>query len=191
MCHMLLVVTITSISPIVFDLGVCLLWEITLALFHLTLVFIHSPVARTFFCAQFVRAHPHIVMRVHVHSWRQTTSRPFPKSAGHAHFRTSNEKFGYLTKSALNTGNQPQKFDRMFIDDQDLNEIFDFSKNTQENTGLFGVPTKLEASVSHVSHGKFPLQEESQDSVHRETNCLTEREREERGGSVISVSESM
>ena len=27
----------------------------------------------------------------------------FPKSAGHAHLRTSSEKFGYLAKSALNT----------------------------------------------------------------------------------------
>ena len=32
-------------------------------------MYIHSPVARTFSVAQFVCAHPHIFMRVHIHAW--------------------------------------------------------------------------------------------------------------------------
>ena len=31
----------------------------------------------------------------------------------------------------------------MLLDDPDLNEISDFSKNTHENTGLFGILTSL------------------------------------------------
>ena len=61
-------------------------------------------------------------------------------------------------------------------------------KNTRENTGLFGVPTMFETSVSHVSHGEFALRRESQESMPRETAA---RQREEREGSVISVAESM
>ena len=59
----------------------------------------------------------------------------------------------------------------MLIDDPDLVEISDFSKNTHENTGLFGVSTMLEASVSHVSHGDCALQIEDKESMHRETDC--------------------
>ena len=67
-----------------------------------------------------------------------------PQSAGHAHLRTSSEKFGYLAKSAFNTAYEPNEFDKitsvdsdtMLIDDPDLNEISDFSKNTHESTGL-------------------------------------------------------
>ena len=55
-----------------------------------------------------------------------------------------------------------------------------FSKITRENTGLFGVSTMWEPSVSHVSYG------ESEDSMHWETVAWEERE-----GSVISVAESM
>ena len=114
-----------------------------------------------------------------------------PESAGHAHLRTSSEKLGYLAKSALNTGYEPKKFDKstsvdndtMLIDDSDLNEISDFSKNARENSGLFGVLTMFESSVSHVSHrtfliGNFALQRGSQESMHREDDCWTERERE-------------
>ena len=43
--------------------------------------------------------------------------------------------------------------------DPNRNNISDFSKITRENTGLFGVPTTLEASVSHVSHGDFFFRE--------------------------------
>ena len=91
-------------------------------------------------------------------------------------------------------GCQPKEFDKIsspdgdttLINDPNYDDTSDFSKITRENTGLFGVSTMLEASVSHVSHG------ESKDSMHRETVARQrEREREEREGSVISVAESM
>ena len=78
----------------------------------------------------------------------------------------------------------------MLIDDPDLNEISDFSKITHDNNGLFGVPTVFETCVSHVSHGNFALQRGSQESMPRET-VARQRERGEREGSVISVTESM
>ena len=84
------------------------------------------------------------------------TSRPFltltsttflpsftcPKSAGQAHSRTSSEKHGYLAKSALNTGYEPKKFDKitstdndtMLIDDPDLNEISLTSRKSHMRT---------------------------------------------------------
>ena len=71
----------------------------------------------------------------------------------------------------------------MLIDDPDLNEISDFSKNTHDNKGLFDVLTMFESSVSHVSHDDFALQIESKESMQRETGCWRERER----GFVISV----
>ena len=45
----------------------------------------------------------------------------------------------------------------MLVDDSDLIEISDFSKNTRDNTGLFGDLTMFESSVSHVSHDDFDL----------------------------------
>ena len=60
--------------------------------------------------------------------------------------------------------------DTVLIDDPDLNEISD----------LFGVLTMFESSFSHVSHYDFALQIESKVSMHRETGCLTEREKEKR-----------
>ena len=88
-----------------------------------------------------------------------------PKSAGHVPLRTCIEKFDYLAKSDANTGYEPDEFDKitvvnndtMLMDDPDLDEISDFSKNSRENTGEFGVPTMFETSVSRVSHGDFPL----------------------------------
>ena len=69
------------------------------------------------------------------------------------------ELFDYLAKSALNTGYEPEKFDKITsVDDDtmlinDPNHNFsDFSKTTHENTTQFGVPTVFESSVSHVSH---------------------------------------
>ena len=59
----------------------------------------------------------------------------------------------------------------MLIDDPDLNEISDFSKNTHENTGLSGVLTMIESSVSHVSHDALALQIESKEGMRRETDC--------------------
>ena len=51
-------------------------------------------------------------------------------------------------KSALNTGFEPKKFDKitsvdsdtMLIDDPDLNEISDFSKNTEAKKACIGKP---------------------------------------------------
>ena len=50
-------------------------------------------------------------------------------------------------------------------------------KHTHKNTGLFGVLTMFESSVSHVSHDDFALQIECKESMHRETDCLRERGR--------------
>ena len=64
------------------------------------------------------------------------------------------ELFGYLAKSALNTGYEPNKFnkntsvdeDAMPINDPD-NNFSDFSWATNENTSQFGVHTLFESSV--------------------------------------------
>ena len=69
------------------------------------------------------------------------------------------EQFGNLAKSVLLTGYEPKEFDKVtsvdndttLIDDPDLHQISDFSKNTHENTRHFGVPTVFESSVLHVS----------------------------------------
>ena len=73
--------------------------------------------------------------------------------------------------STHSTGCETKEFDKIScadgdttpINDPNYDNTSDFSKITRENTGLFGVSTMLEASVSHVSHG------ESKDSMHRET----------------------
>ena len=80
----------------------------------------------------------------------------------------SPHKFDYITSLDSDT---------MLIDDPDLNEISEFSKNTRENTGLLGVLTMFETSVSHVSHDDFVLQIEDKEIMHRETDCQRERER--------------
>ena len=59
-----------------------------------------------------------------------------------------------------NTSYEPKKFDKitsvdndtMRIDDPDLDEISVFSKTFHENTGLFGVLTMFQSSVSYVFH---------------------------------------
>ena len=56
------------------------------------------------------------------------------------------------------------------------------SKNTHENTRLFGVSTKFEASVSHVSQGDCALQKEDKESMHRETDYQTGREKQKERG---------
>ena len=106
------------------------------------------------------------------------------------------EMFGYLAKSDANTGYEPKQFDKitfvdndtMLIDDPDLDEISDFSKNTRDNTGMFGVPSMFETSVSHVSHGDFALEIEDK-RKHASANRLLDRGRERKKGSVISVAE--
>ena len=73
----------------------------------------------------------------------------------------------------------PKEFDKItsvenhtkLIDDPDLNEISDLSKNTHENIGLLGVLTMFESSVSHVSHDDFALHVGGEESTHRETDC--------------------
>ena len=100
-----------------------------------------------------------------------------PKSAGQAHFRTSAEEFGYLADPTHSTGCEPKLPDKTTsvdgdttpIKDPDHDSISDFSKTTRESTGLFGVPTVFEASVSQVSHGGSALQRESKESMPRET----------------------
>ena len=67
----------------------------------------------------------------------------------------------------------------------------DFSKNTHENTGLFGVLTMFESSVSHVYHDDFALQIEIKESMPWETDCLTEREKGKREGFATNAAESM
>ena len=84
------------------------------------------------------------------------------ESAGQAHFRTSGGEFGYVTDSTHSTGYEPKQFDKITsadgdttpISDPNYDNISDFSKITRENTGLFGVPTVLEACISHVSYGE-------------------------------------
>ena len=108
------------------------------------------------------------------------------ESAGQAHFRTSGGEFGYLADPAHSTGYEPKEFDKItsadgdttLINDPNFDNISDFSKIIIENTGLLGVLTMFESSVSHVSHDDFALQIESKESMYRETDCLTERERE-------------
>ena len=68
----------------------------------------------------------------------------------------------------------------MLINDPNHN-FSDFSKNTHENKGLFGVLTMFESSVSHVSHYDFALQIESKESM-QSGNRFLERERKERKG---------
>ena len=122
-----------------------------------------------------------------------------PESAGQAHFRTGGEEFAYPADPTHSTGQEPKVFDKITSADGDTTPINDpnygnisvFSKITRENTGLFGVSTMLEASVSHVSHGEFPLKKKRKDSMHRETIAGQTKKKEEREGSVISVAESM
>ena len=73
------------------------------------------------------------------------------------------ELCGYLAKSALNTGHEPNKFDKntsvdedaMPINDPDHN-FSDFSKATNENTSQFGVHTHcLNPLFLHVSQRWF------------------------------------
>ena len=80
-----------------------------------------------------------------------------PKSAGQAHFRTSDEKFGYLAKSVVFTGYEPKEFDKntsVECDTTPINgpnhSISDFLK-TRESTGLFGVPTVCETCLARFS----------------------------------------
>ena len=93
----------------------------------------------------------------------------------------SAEESGYVADPTHSTGNEPNEFDKITstngdttpINDPNYDNISDFSKITRKNSGLVGVSTMLEASVSHVSHG------ESKDSMHRET-VARQREKKEK-----------
>ena len=107
-----------------------------------------------FSASRFLPSHVSLILAVPARSFRDHSrlrlhwrSRPHvlavltcPNSAGHAQLRTCIAKFGYLAKSDANTGCEPNEFDKitsvdsdtMLIDDPDLNEISDFSKNTRE-----------------------------------------------------------
>ena len=93
----------------------------------------------------------------------------------------SAEESGYLADPTHSTSYESKEFDKITsadgdttpFNDPNYDNISDFSKITRENTGLFGVSTMFEASVSHVSHG------ESRDSMHQET-VAGQREREKK-----------
>ena len=65
----------------------------------------------------------------------------FPVRAGHAHLRTSAVGFGYLAKSTHHTGYEPKEFDKITVDNPDLENISEFSRVTQERTGLTSITT--------------------------------------------------
>ena len=71
------------------------------------------------------------------------------------------------------------------INDPNHDGISDFSKTTRENTGLFGVPTVFETSVSHVSHGNFVFQRESKENTPRETIAREREKKKERREKVL------
>ena len=54
------------------------------------------------------------------------------------------------------------------------------SRKTHDNTGLFGILSLFESSVSHVSHDDIALQMESKVSMHRDTDCQTGKEKGKR-----------
>ena len=75
----------------------------------------------------------------------------------------------------------------MLIYDPDLNEISDFSKNTHENTGMFGVLTMFESTFLMMI---LLLKKKTRKACIGKP-IARERERKEREGFVISVAESM
>ena len=106
------------------------------------------------------------------------------------------EKFGYLAKSALNTGYEPKwvRQDHFCGQWHDAHQRFEpqflrLLDNTHENIGLFSVLTVFESSISHVSHNDFVLQKESREIMQSGNRCWTERK--EREGFVICAAESM
>ena len=109
----------------------------------------------------------------------------------------ASRSFGCLAKSDANTGCEPNEFDKitsvdsdtMLIDDLDLHDISDFSNNTHENKGLFGVLTMFESSVSHVSHDDFALKKESKESM-QSGKPLLDREKEKKEKVLWSVLQS-
>ena len=103
------------------------------------------------------------------------------ESAGLAHLPHARRGVWLPGHSYQFAGYEPKEVDKStsadgdttLVNDPHYGNISDFQKITRENTGLFGVSTMLEASVSHVFHG------ESKDSMHRET-VARQRERRKR-----------
>ena len=105
------------------------------------------------------------------------------------------ELFGYPAKSALNTGYEPKKFDKItsvddhttLINDPDHN-ISDFSRTTNEKTLVNSVfPQCLNPLFCTFLIGDFVLQRESKIGK----TVARQREREEREGFAISVAKLM
>ena len=141
------------------------------------------------------------------HSWLRLQSQSHPhdlavlssvKSAGRAPLCTSIAKFGYLAKSDANTGYEPKEFDKItsvdddatLINDPDLNEISDFSKNTHENTGQFDVPTVFWI-LCFARFSWLFCSSDGKQRMHAIGKPLLDRETEERAGFAISDAESM
>ena len=140
------------------------------------------------------------------------TSRPFltltstrscriylSKRAGHRHLRTSSEKFGYLAKSAFSTGYEPKKFDKitsvdsdtMLVDDPDLNEISDSSKNTHTREHWTVRCSHNVWTLCFARFSRWFCSSNRKQRKHASGNRLLDRGRKEREGSVISVVKSM
>ena len=91
------------------------------------------------------------------------------------------------------TGYEPKEFDKFTsadgdttpINDSNYDNISDFSKITLENTGLFGVSTMLEASVSFVSLGESVARQRERKKRFRDQCCRVDVE--EVDGTVLGV----
>ena len=102
---------------------------------------------------------------------------PATKSSGQAHSDIGDEEFGYLATSFHPKSHDPKLSDKMItadddatpINDPDHDSISDFAKTTNDNTRWFGVPTAIETFVSQISRGDLALQNESKESLTRET----------------------
>ena len=105
------------------------------------------------------------------------------KSAGQAHFRTSTEEFGHLAKS----GFEPNKFDKITVDDPYLENISKFSRVAQESNGLTCITTMCgPISALQVSCGDFDL---SNERMPRET-VRRQREKQRKEKVLWSVLQS-
>ena len=134
-------------------------------------------------CLLYLMFHPSLLfLYIHFDIPFQSTILPyFPvlKAQDMRHSTLASRSLATWPSQMHSTGYEPNEFDKttsvdgdtMLIDDPDLNEISDFSKNTHEIDGLFGILTVFESSVSLVSHDDFALQIESKESMHRETDC--------------------
>ena len=97
------------------------------------------------------------------------------------------QEFGYLADSTHSTGKEPKEFDKIASVDDDAtlindqnHSISDFSKTTNENTSQSVFPQCLNPLFCTFLIGDFALETESKEGMHRETDCWTEREREEK-----------